>query len=451
MRNSQKGGSSTSVKSATAPTAPDTVCGQVKAPRVQRRATSGPVPGYTGRAPVQPPQVSARTLLQHSYLTGSRSHLQPEFGQPSLALVRNCGLRTLIVILMQSFAVMVASEAEPQIPPSFQARPQQAAQAVYLPPLGPQDLEPVEQQTRGPAATGIARLFPSGALAGRFQNASGHWFDGPSGPVWRMAVVSPHSTRTRLQFQGAELGAGRVWVHDGTEQPHGPYTGAGRFGDGEFWTHSVRGERIVIEWQPEHVPQPGDSAPFSIARVSRSWAAEVSSGRQAPGVTTGKDYREREEIEARRSAIPRHWTEVGDVKEVPRRLRMGQPSGFDLPESVVPTLHSGARSFSVRVPDGTDSVRVEVTAVDPTARVHLYVRREHASAVEGGTVIADWGSEGVAGLATITIDSNSNPPLRGGEWRVSLGILGGMRPWPLCALARSFLGKTSSSARFKGA
>ena len=326
---------------------------------------------------------------------------------------------------MQSFAVMVANEAEPLIPPSFQARPQPAAQAVYLPPLGPQDLEPVEQRTRGPAATGIARLFPSDALEGRFENASGHWFDGPSGPVWHMAVVSPHSARTRLQFQGAELGAGKVWVHDGTEQPRGPYTGAGRFGDGEFWTHSVRGERIVIEWQPEHVPQPGDPAPFSIARVSHSWAAEVSPGRQTPGMAVVKDYRERDEIEARRSAIPRHWTEVGDVKEVPRPLRMGQPSGFDLPESIVPTLHSGTRSFSVRVPDGTDSVRVEVRAVDPTARVHLYVRRERAIEVEGGTVVADWGSEGVAGLAAITIDSNSNPPLRGGEWRVSLGILGG--------------------------
>ncbi len=359
---------------------------------------------------------------------GERGSGQCSEGKPGTKQPSGTGpvrLRTLFVILMQSVALMAANEAESLIPPSFQARPQQAAQVVYLPPLGPQDLEPLEQRARVPAATGIARLFPADALKGRFDAASGHWFDGPSGPVWRMAVVSPQSTRTRLQFQGAELGTGRLWVHDGTEQPHGPYTGAGRFGDGDFWSHSVRGERIVIEWQPEHMPQAGDPAPFSIATVSHSWAAEVSLGRQAPGVAIGKDYREQLEIEARQSVVRRHWTEVGDVKEVPRWLRMGQPAGFNLPESAVPTLHSGARSFRVRVPDGTDSVRIEADTVDPAARVYLFVRQGRASEAQGGTVIADWDSEGVPGLAAITIDSNSNPPLRGGELTVSLGILGG--------------------------
>ncbi|MDE0262070.1 MAG: SUMF1/EgtB/PvdO family nonheme iron enzyme [Bryobacterales bacterium] len=331
----------------------------------------------------------------------------------------------LIVVLIQCANLMAADQAGPLLPPSFQARPHQAAQVFDLSPLGPDELEFLDQRTRGPAATGIVRLFPSDGLEGRFEAASGHWFEGSSGPVWRMAVVSPQSTRTRLQFKGVELGEGKVWVHDGKNQSHGPYTGPGRFGDGEFWSHSVRGERIVVEWQPEHLSQAGEPAPFSIARVSHSWAAEPLPERPTGGLATGKDDLERVELEPRRSAIPRHWTEDGDAKEAPRPLLMGQPSGFKLPESSVPTLHSGARSFGVRVPDGADSIRIEVRVSEPTAQVFLYLRRGRASEVQGGTVIADWASEGFAGPVAITIDGDSNPPLRGGEWRVSLGSLGG--------------------------
>jgi hypothetical protein len=89
--------------------------------------------------------------------------------------------------------------------------------------------------------------------------------------LWRVSLRSPGAGGMRVHFAGFDVGAGRVWVHDGSGEEaeiHGPYTARGPFDDGDFWSDIVSSERIVIEYQPAAAIGPADDPPFQIREIS---------------------------------------------------------------------------------------------------------------------------------------------------------------------------------------
>lgn len=82
---------------------------------------------------------------------------------------------------------------------------------------------------------------------------SGNWDVLPDGTaVWRLGISSSGATGVRVQFGKFSIGSGRIWIYANPtdEQSQGPYTGKGRFGNGEFWSGTIWGDSIVIEYQP---------------------------------------------------------------------------------------------------------------------------------------------------------------------------------------------------------
>jgi hypothetical protein len=76
--------------------------------------------------------------------------------------------------------------------------------------------------------TGIRRtLAPHTMASGAWETTS------EGGRLWRMAIHSPASRGMRVEFDDFSVGAGNVWVHDGTNVA-GPYARRGVFDDGYF-------------------------------------------------------------------------------------------------------------------------------------------------------------------------------------------------------------------------
>ncbi|MCS7026591.1 MAG: PPC domain-containing protein [Bryobacteraceae bacterium] len=89
--------------------------------------------------------------------------------------------------------------------------------------------------------------------------------------VWRVSIRSPGAAGLRVHFTRFDVGPGRVWVHDGSgdeAEIHGPYTGRGIFGDGDFWSDIVLNENLVIEYEPASALGPIDHPPFEVRTIS---------------------------------------------------------------------------------------------------------------------------------------------------------------------------------------
>ena len=98
--------------------------------------------------------------------------------------------------------------------------------------------------------------------------ATGGWETTSEGArIWRMAIHSPASRGIRVEFDEFSVGAGNVWVHDGT-QVAGPYTGRGLFDDGHFWSGAVSSSSIVVEYEPAPDTPRELEPPFTIRAIS---------------------------------------------------------------------------------------------------------------------------------------------------------------------------------------
>jgi hypothetical protein len=129
-----------------------------------------------------------------------------------------------------------------------------------------------------PPRTGTHRNLDASAMSqGGWDTAA----DG--GRVWRLELDSPGATGLRVHFEGFDVGAGQVWIHSGTGQADGPYSGKGIFGDGDFWSGMVRGAAIVVEYQPEGAAAAAmESVPFRIGAVShQARPTEAAGGGEA--------------------------------------------------------------------------------------------------------------------------------------------------------------------------
>jgi hypothetical protein len=143
--------------------------------------------------------------------------------------------------------------------------------------------ESEKAQLAGPGTrlkTGIHRAVPAVWLQ------TGAWQSEPDGTrLWRVALRSPGSLGIRVEFRNVSAGAGRLWVHNGTDFA-GPYTGRGPYDDGHFWSAAVPSDTITLEYEPAaDDPHPGDP-PFDIAGIAHQ-ARSVTQDTAAPD---GADY-----------------------------------------------------------------------------------------------------------------------------------------------------------------
>jgi V8-like Glu-specific endopeptidase len=77
------------------------------------------------------------------------------------------------------------------------------------------------------------------------------------GFVWTGSVHSPGATAMRLHLTGVDLPAGaELYVYNLAGQAFGPYTGRGPLGNGDLYTNTVFGEKILIQIiHPPHAEQ----------------------------------------------------------------------------------------------------------------------------------------------------------------------------------------------------
>ena len=89
---------------------------------------------------------------------------------------------------------------------------------------------------------------------------------GGGGFVWSAAIEVAGATALRLHLTGVDLPAGAaLYVYNLAGHAFGPYTGKGPLGNGEFHTHTVFGERLILQLE----------APAGAPRAPRLTVAEV--------------------------------------------------------------------------------------------------------------------------------------------------------------------------------
>ncbi len=136
-------------------------------------------------------------------------------------------------------------------------------------------LTPAERIKIGPVGLkqriGVHREIADGSLD------QGTWSQLPDGrQLWRIEIQSNNATGIRVEFSNFSVGGGKVWVHSSTSVD-GPYTDRGPYGNGEFWSGTVDGESVTIEFQAAGA---GAAAPpFHVHRVAHESLNPRSAGR----------------------------------------------------------------------------------------------------------------------------------------------------------------------------
>ena len=109
---------------------------------------------------------------------------------------------------------------------------------------------------------GVHRELSQGALDG------GAWTILPDGrSIWQLTIQSNGAEGMRVHFTEFSVGAGKVWVHSGNSVD-GPYTGEGPYSNGDFWSSTIDGESLVIEYAAAPEAEAGARPPFRVRRVA---------------------------------------------------------------------------------------------------------------------------------------------------------------------------------------
>lgn len=126
--------------------------------------------------------------------------------------------------------------------------------------------------------TGIRRtLAPHAMVAGNWETTS----EGTR--LWRMAIRSPGSHGMRVEFENFSVGAGRVWVHDGSHVA-GPYTGRGVYDGGHFWSGAIASNSAIVEYEPAPDTPLELQPPFEIRAITHQsrTALDATAGKKDP-------------------------------------------------------------------------------------------------------------------------------------------------------------------------
>jgi hypothetical protein len=110
--------------------------------------------------------------------------------------------------------------------------------------------EPYGANGPAPLRIGVVK-----ALTPRIEISRGDGFDqgvlretADGGFVWAASVSSPEAMAIRVHLTNFSLPPNaELFFYDLTGQAHGPYTGQGRNGNGDFWTHSIGSNTGVIQ------------------------------------------------------------------------------------------------------------------------------------------------------------------------------------------------------------
>jgi len=90
--------------------------------------------------------------------------------------------------------------------------------------------------------------------------------------VWRMAIQSDGASGVRVHFHNFAVAPGAVWVYsEDHSQVFGPYTGSGIDDTGDFWSHAVFADTVVVEYLADRRVE---AVPFSIDRIAHLMAAQ---------------------------------------------------------------------------------------------------------------------------------------------------------------------------------
>ncbi|MEO8372525.1 MAG: hypothetical protein ABI806_25285, partial [Candidatus Solibacter sp.] len=146
--------------------------------------------------------------------------------------------------------------------------------------LGPlsesETLRLTEPDTR--LKTGLRRPLPAESMA------SGTWETTSEGArIWRLSLHSPASRGMRVEFDNFNVGAGKVWLHDGANAA-GPYSDQGVYGDGHFWSAAVFSGTVTVEYEPAPEAARDLQPPFVIRAISHQvrTALDATAGQKDP-------------------------------------------------------------------------------------------------------------------------------------------------------------------------
>ena len=129
---------------------------------------------------------------------------------------------------------------------------------------------------------GVHRELPVAGLD------SGTWIVLPDGRhLWQLSIRSSGAAGLRLQFGDFSIGEGRLWLHAGNPQGQidGPYTGKGVYQNGEFWSGTIAGDHVTVEYEPAPNAAAEGRPPFRIRRIAHH--TETVAGRLNPSEGNG--------------------------------------------------------------------------------------------------------------------------------------------------------------------
>ncbi|MBL8226919.1 MAG: hypothetical protein JNL98_00515 [Bryobacterales bacterium] len=131
---------------------------------------------------------------------------------------------------------------------------------VKLKPLTPEE-QATLKSPGSPAVAGVHRPLPPDAMK------KGKWKKLPDGKQqWRLEVHSPGAQALRVQFEDFDTGAAGVRVCEKeAKRCYGPYSGKGPMQDRTFWSDTVDGSTLLVEYT---AAARAASLPFRASKLS---------------------------------------------------------------------------------------------------------------------------------------------------------------------------------------
>lgn len=346
-------------------------------------------------------------------------------------------LRDPVVGILPAMTILLALQLSAEegdkgldgVPPSLALSLPSTANILTLLPLGPDELEGLEDSQDRVRWSGISRPISADLLERYLKNTDGGWTLTSLGPVWRLHLTSRSANAIRIRFQDMVLGNGRLWIRTEQDRVLGPYTDRGPYGNGEFWSPLVRGDSVEIEYQPHSGPNTTGRLylPFRISEVGHLWHLPNSLDKEfTTAEGRGGTMREpnRGPSALRAARVPSLWVPVESARTGGGVLALGRPRGFRLATHANSTVYLGDGSYKFDVRDGVERVEIALRTNTPAVAVELFVSHGRDNEVVGGHVVSDYRLEGSPGEQLIVISRSSDPPLQTGRYFVSLGLHG---------------------------